>query len=88
MEKLIYRIEHYDNVGSTNTLLKSRAKHGENEGLVIWADSQSEGRGRLGRSFYSPDSGLFLLQKRFILQLRQRLPYVGQFKKQPGYRRI
>ena len=59
MEKLIYRIEHYDNVDSTNTLLKSRAKHGENEGLVIWADSQSEGRGRLGRSFYSPDSGLY-----------------------------
>lgn len=59
MERLIYRIEHFDNVGSTNDLLKSRAKHGESEGLVIWADSQSTGRGRLGRSFYSPESGLY-----------------------------
>ena len=54
-------IEIYDCVGSTNTLLKSEAESGAPHGKVIIALSQTAGRGRLGRSFYSPPgSGLYI----------------------------
>lgn len=55
-------------VTSTNTILKQQAK-ALPHGTVLVADSQTEGRGRLGRSFYSPDkTGLYmsiLLKKDF-----------------------
>lgn len=55
-------------VTSTNALLKAEAKSLPH-GTVIAADCQTEGRGRLGRSFYSPDkTGLYmsiLLKKDF-----------------------
>lgn len=48
-------------VTSTNTLAKEMAVNGASEGTVIIATEQTEGRGRMGRSFYSPDStGLYL----------------------------
>lgn len=48
-------------VSSTNTLLKEAAAKGAAEGTVILAESQTAGRGRLGRSFFSPAaSGLYL----------------------------
>ncbi|TAH65261.1 MAG: biotin--[acetyl-CoA-carboxylase] ligase [Anaerolineaceae bacterium] len=48
-------------VGSTNTLAKEMASAGATQGTVIIANEQTEGRGRMGRSFYSPDStGLYL----------------------------
>ena len=54
---------------STNSVLKERAAC-ENEGLVIIAEEQTAGRGRLGRSFYSPGStGLYL-----SVLLKPRLP--------------
>jgi BirA family biotin operon repressor/biotin-[acetyl-CoA-carboxylase] ligase len=40
--------------GSTNDLAGERARAGAPAGLVIAADSQSAGRGRLGRSWHSP----------------------------------
>ena len=42
-----------DSVTSTNTLLKKMAENGEKEGYVLLAKEQTEGRGRLGRSFSS-----------------------------------
>jgi BirA family biotin operon repressor/biotin-[acetyl-CoA-carboxylase] ligase len=39
---------------STNDVVRSRAAAGAVEGLVIVADSQTAGRGRLGRSWHSP----------------------------------
>ena len=46
---------------STNSLVRQRAAGGEQEGLVVLANQQTRGRGRLGRSFFSPpDSGLYL----------------------------
>ena len=55
------RLEVYKTVTSTNTLLKARAEQGEAAGLVLLAGEQTAGRGRMGRSFYSPaDSGLYL----------------------------
>lgn len=51
----------YRSIGSTNTVLKSLAANGEPTGTALIAGEQTEGRGRMGRSFYSPkDSGLYL----------------------------
>lgn len=46
---------------STNALLRERLDAGAPEGCTIIANAQTQGRGRLGRSFYSPpDTGLYL----------------------------
>ncbi len=53
--------EWYDRVDSTNLLCKKKAMEGAEEGLVILAKSQSDGRGRMGRSFFSPEGcGLYM----------------------------
>lgn len=47
-------------VTSTNSVLKELANAGEDEGTVLVASEQTEGRGRMGRSFYSPaDTGIY-----------------------------
>lgn len=54
-------IEVYEQVSSTNTMVRERAVVGAQEGLVIIASEQVAGRGRRGRSFYSPNnSGIYL----------------------------
>lgn len=56
-----FHIQVYDSVTSTNTLLKEQAETGAPHGTVIIAKHQTAGRGRLGRSFYSPkDTGLYM----------------------------
>lgn len=46
---------------STNALLKQRAESGASEGEVVIARAQSAGRGRGGRSFFSPEgTGLYM----------------------------
>ena len=48
-------------VDSTNTRAKELAMAGEPEGLVVVADCQTAGRGRMGRSFLSPPGkGIYL----------------------------
>ncbi|MGN0135531.1 biotin--[acetyl-CoA-carboxylase] ligase [Anaerotignum sp.] len=48
-------------VGSTNTLLREKANAGAAEGCTVIANAQTEGRGRMGRSFYSPtDTGIYM----------------------------
>lgn len=55
------RFEVQDVVTSTNTVLKQRAEEGEPEGLVCVANRQTLGKGRRGRSFYSPpDTGIYM----------------------------
>lgn len=50
-----------DTIDSTNTECKRRAIAGAPEGLVVLAEEQTGGRGRLGRSFQSPRGcGLYL----------------------------
>ncbi len=49
-----YRFKIYETLSSTNTLCKEAAENGEKEGLVIVASAQTEGKGRRGRSFFSP----------------------------------
>ncbi len=55
-----FDIRRFNVLDSTNTYLKSLAEKGEREGVVIIADSQTAGRGRRGKSFFSPDSGLYM----------------------------
>lgn len=45
----------FDEVTSTNTLLKEQGRN-KNEWCTFVASSQTGGKGRLGRSFYSPQS--------------------------------
>ncbi len=45
----------FDEVTSTNTLLKEQGRN-KNEWCTYIASSQTGGKGRLGRSFYSPES--------------------------------
>jgi BirA family biotin operon repressor/biotin-[acetyl-CoA-carboxylase] ligase len=48
------RVDVYREVDSTNRVAEQLALRGAPEGLLVLADSQSAGRGRMGRSFYSP----------------------------------
>lgn len=53
-------IYHYDSIESTNKLAKEIAM-GEEEGTVIIAEEQTDGRGRLGRAWTSPKgSGIWM----------------------------
>ncbi len=48
-------------VDSTNTLARQAASNGASEGTVVIAGEQTAGKGRLGRSFFSPgDTGLYM----------------------------
>ena len=59
-----------DTIDSTNTEAKRQAMAGAREGLVVLAEEQTGGRGRLGRSFQSPRGcGLYL-----TALLRPQLP--------------
>lgn len=60
-KKYDYKIQSFEELPSTNTYLKEQARLGAPEGTVIVAERQTAGRGRSGRSFYSPKaSGLYM----------------------------
>ena len=50
---------HYDLLESTNETAKELLEPDLEEGLVIWADRQSAGKGRQGRAWASPPGGLY-----------------------------
>ena len=49
-----------DSIGSTNDHAKQLALNGAAHGTVVIAKQQSGGKGRLGRSFFSPREGIYL----------------------------
>ena len=50
----------FDSLPSTNTYLRERARSGAPEHTLIVAASQTNGRGRFGREFFSPpDTGVY-----------------------------
>lgn len=57
-----FRIQVFQEISSTNTVLKELARCGQaGEKTVLVSDYQTGGKGRLGRSFFSPKgSGLYL----------------------------
>lgn len=61
MRGLQYQVHAVESVKSTNTTVKSLAKDGAPEGYVLVAASQTNGRGRLNRVFFSPKgTGLYV----------------------------
>ena len=55
------RFHYFEEIGSTNDLLKQMAREGAPHGTVLIADRQTGGHGRLGRSFHSPGGvGVYL----------------------------
>ncbi|KNZ42543.1 biotin--[acetyl-CoA-carboxylase] ligase [Acetobacterium bakii] len=54
-------IKAYKTIGSTNQVAKKMAMDGESHGTVVIAEEQTQGRGRMGRDFYSPaGSGIYM----------------------------
>lgn len=77
-EQIIGRnVLRYAQVDSTNTLAREFAERGETEGLVVTADEQTAGRGRLGRKWIVPPGTSLqfsvLLRPPFTLQHAARL---------------
>ena len=55
------KIHTFETIGSTNTALKELGSGGAEEGTTLIASSQTGGRGRYGRSFFSPrGTGVYL----------------------------
>jgi BirA family biotin operon repressor/biotin-[acetyl-CoA-carboxylase] ligase len=55
----VYKLIALDEVDSTNAEAKRRATDGAVDGTLVWARSQSAGRGRRGRSWESPPGNLY-----------------------------
>lgn len=55
-----FRLERFDELDSTNEELKRRAAAGAAAGTLVWARSQSAGRGRRGRRWTSPPGNLYM----------------------------
>lgn len=64
------RVEYRESVGSTNDLAKEFARGGAPEGLLVIADEQTAGKGRLGRSWSTPKGTALAMS----LLLRPSLP--------------
>lgn len=47
----------FESIGSTNDYLRELAENGAKEGTVVVSYCQTNGHGRSGRSFYSPEGG-------------------------------
>jgi BirA family biotin operon repressor/biotin-[acetyl-CoA-carboxylase] ligase len=62
--------EVHESLGSTNDEALRRAREGAPEGLVVLADHQTSGRGRLGRNWFD-DAGRSLM---FSILLRPSIP--------------
>ena len=62
------KIHHFDELGSTMHVARELAKKGAEEGTVIIAEAQSQGKGRLGREWLSPQGGIY-----FTIILRPKI---------------
>ena len=80
LENLGFRFVHFSEIDSTNSEALRRAREGEREGLVIYADFQTQGRGRRGRSWKAkPYSSLLvsvLLEPKISREEQGLLPII------------
>ena len=61
MTKRKIQIIKLNKIDSTNTYLRQMAENGADEGCIVIANEQTSGRGRRGRSLFSPaDTGLYM----------------------------
>jgi BirA family transcriptional regulator, biotin operon repressor / biotin---[acetyl-CoA-carboxylase] ligase len=75
-----YHLLSFDSLDSTNEEAKRLARAGGGHGAVIWAKKQSEGKGRLGRNWFSSEGNLFvsvLLQPQKPLSELSQLSFVA-----------
>jgi BirA family biotin operon repressor/biotin-[acetyl-CoA-carboxylase] ligase len=56
----MFTVLHYDTIGSTNDEAKRLAAEGAAHGVVVHADEQTAGRGRLARRWVSPPGNLYM----------------------------
>lgn len=71
LDKLLGKeVLYFDTLDSTNRRAREEALRGAPEGLVVMAESQSQGRGRMGRLWSSPAGGNLYLS----ILLRPPLP--------------
>jgi len=68
----MFHIQHHDQIGSTNDEARTLAAAGAPHGTVVHADEQVAGRGRFGRTWFSPPGNLYL-----SVVLRLDLPPAG-----------
>ena len=62
------KIHHFGELGSTMHVARELAKKGVEEGTIVIAEAQSQGKGRLGREWLSPEGGIY-----FTIILRPKL---------------
>lgn len=56
-----WRVMHFDSLDSTNAALKRIVEQDDvHEGLVVWAGTQTAGRGRAGRTWSSPRGNVYV----------------------------
>ena len=65
------QIEVFQTIDSTNKYLFKKGSEGQEEGLVAVAESQDGGKGRLGRTFFSPSGGVYFS---ILLRPKQNAP--------------
>lgn len=66
---VITSVEVLEETDSTNRVAKEAAVRGAEEGSLFVAKRQSMGKGRMGRSFFSPDGGIYM-----SVVLRPKIP--------------
>jgi len=64
-----FQVQHYEEIDSTNNQAKILASQNAPSRMVITADKQTAGRGRMGKNFHSPTGGLY-----FSVIIRPDLP--------------
>jgi BirA family biotin operon repressor/biotin-[acetyl-CoA-carboxylase] ligase len=70
-----YRLIAREEVGSTNDEARSLVAAGVAAGTVVWAESQTAGRGRMGRDWVSPPGNLYCS---IILRPKVEAPNLSQ----------
>ena len=63
------KIRYFTKVTSTNDVAKELAVKGAKEGTIVLAETQTQGKGRLGRNWLSPKGGIW-----FSVILRPKIP--------------
>lgn len=56
----LQNVRYFEETDSTNRIARELARDGAGDWTVVAADRQTAGRGRLGKSFHSPQGGLYM----------------------------